>query len=114
VTGRPTPLGGFWALLLGGLALIAALVAAHPIVDASGCSNAGAAGNGSAFADPAWDARLPLLVLAWLTLIVIEQLVPTTWRHRTASAVTARAAAAVFIAIAGSCVVLVPLLTLCH
>jgi hypothetical protein len=99
---RPVPLGGFWALLLGGLALVAALIDAHPIVDPSGCSNAGAAGNASAFADPAWDLRLPLLVVGWFALVGIEQTLPTAWRHRTGPVVAARAAVALFAVIATS------------
>jgi hypothetical protein len=107
---RPTPLGGFWVLLLGGLALAATLLYAHP----GACPNAGAAGNASAFADPAWDYRLPLLVFGWIVLVAIEQLVPTTWRHRDRPTVALRAAAAVSLAIAASCLTTVPLLTACH
>jgi hypothetical protein len=111
---RPTPLGGFWAFLLGGLALVVTLVVAHPVVDPSRCPNAGAAGNASAFADPSWDVRLPLLVLGWLVLVAIEQTLPTTWRHRTGATVTLRAALAVSVAVAGSCFLVVPLETVCR
>jgi hypothetical protein len=111
---RPTPLGGFWALLLGGLALAAAMVYAHPIVDPSRCPNAGAAGNASAFADPVWDLRLPLLVLGWIVLVALEQASPTTWRHRNGSVVALRAAFAVSVVIAASCAVVVPLETVCR
>jgi hypothetical protein len=111
---RPTLLGGFWALLLGGLFLAATLIYAHPIVDPSHCPNAGAAGNASAFADPAWDLRLPLLLLGWLLLVAVEQASPTTWRHRTAPVVTARAAAALTLAVVASCVLVLPLETVCR
>ena len=111
---RPTPLGGFWAFLLGGLVLVAAVVYAHPIVDPSDCPNAGAAGNASAFADPSWDLRLPMLVLGWLALVVVEQALPTTWRHRPGWAVAARAALAISVVFAASCLLLVPLETVCR
>ena len=107
---RPTPLGGFWALLLGGLALAATLLYAHP----GACPNAGAAGNASAFADPAWDLRLPLFVLGWLTLVGIEQTLPTTWRHRPGAAVAFRATLAFSVVIAASCALVVPLETVCR
>ena len=111
---RPAPLGGFWALLTGGLVLLGVLAYAHPILDPSRCPNAGAAGNGSAFADPSWDLRLPVLVLGWLALVAVEQALPTTWRHRTAAAVTARAATALSLVVAASCVLVVPLETVCR
>lgn len=111
---RPTPLGGFWAFLLGGLVLVAAVVHAHPIVDPSDCPNAGAAGNASAFADPSWDLRLPMLVLGWLALVVVEQAIPTTWRHRPGWAVATRAALAISVVFAASCLLLVPLETVCR
>lgn len=111
---RPTPLGGFWALLLGGLFLAATVVYAHPTVDPSQCPNAHAAGNAGAFSDPAWDTRLPLLVLAWITLVMIEQTLPTSWRHREPAAAALRAALAVSVTIAAACFVVVPLETVCH
>jgi len=111
---RPTPLGGLWALLLGGLFLIAAVVYARPTLDPAQCSNAGAAGNASSFADPAWDARLPLFVLGWLTLVGIEQTLPTTWRHRPAAVVALRAALAFSVVIVASCALVVPLETVCR
>jgi hypothetical protein len=111
---RPTLLGGFWALLSGGLLVAATLLYTHPIVDPSHCPNAGAAGNASAFTDPAWDVRLPVLLLAWLLLIALEQASPTTWRHRTAATVTARAAGALTLAMVASCALAIPLETVCR
>ena len=111
---RPTPLGGLWALLLGGLLLVVTLAYAHPTLDPSHCPNAGAAGNASAFADPAWDLRLPLFVVGWLTLVGIEQTLPTTWRHRPGAAVAFRATLAFSVVIAASCALVVPLETVCR
>jgi hypothetical protein len=111
---RPTPLGGFWALLLGGLVLVAAVVYAHPIVDPSRCPNAGGSGNASAFAAPSWDVRLPMLILGWFALIVVEQVLPTSWRHRPGWAVATRAAVAIAVVFAASCALLLPLETVCR
>jgi hypothetical protein len=111
---RPTPLGGFWSLLAGGLALAATLLYAHPTVDPAHCPNAGAAGNASAFTDPAWDLRLPLLVLGWLLLTALEQVFPTSWRHRTGSEVAVRATLALAAVVAASCLLVVPLETVCR
>jgi hypothetical protein len=111
---RPTLLGGFWVLLGGGVALLAVLIYAHPVVDAAHCPNAGGAGNASAFADPAWDVRLPLLVLGWFVLTLAEQALPTAWRHRPASAAVLRAVLAVSTVVAVSCLLVVPLETVCH
>jgi hypothetical protein len=114
VPSRATPLGGFWAFLAGGVALLIVLIVEQPIVDPARCPNAGGAGNASAFADPAWDLYLPMLVLGWLILVALEQVFPTTWRHRSASAVTLRAALALTLVVVASCVLLVPLETVCR
>jgi hypothetical protein len=114
VGGRPVPLGGFWAFLAGGGALVVVLVWAHPIVDPARCPNAGAAGNASAFADPAWDVRLPVLMVGWLLLIAVEQTLPLTWRHRDRAAVALRAALALTVAVAAVCMVALPLETVCR
>jgi hypothetical protein len=114
VTSRPAPLGGFWAFLAGGVVMAVVLIYAHPIVDPAQCPNAHAAGNASAFADPAWDLRLPVLMLGWLLLIALEQALPTTWRHRDGPAVALRAALALTTAVAASCFVVLPLEVVCH
>jgi hypothetical protein len=100
--------------LAGGVVVAAVLVYAHPIVDPAHCPNAGAAGNASAFADPAWDLRLPVLMLGWLLLVGVEQVLPTTWRHRDGAAVALRAALALTTAVVASCFVVLPLETVCH
>jgi hypothetical protein len=111
---RPSRLGGLWACLTGGLFLAGLLAYLRPVLDPAGCSNAGAAGNASAFADPAWDLYLPLLVLGWLLVVAIEQALPTTWRHRSASTVMLRAALAIGVVVAVSCIVVAPLEIVCH
>jgi hypothetical protein len=111
---RPSRLGGFWACLTGGLFLAGLLTYLRPVLDPARCPNAGAAGNASAFADPAWDLYLPLLVLGWLLLVAVEQALPMTWRHRGASAVVLRAALAIGVVVAVSCVVVAPLEIVCR
>jgi hypothetical protein len=113
-TPRPAVLGGFRSLLAGGVVLIAVLVYQRPIIDPSRCPNAGAAGNASAFADPAWDRYLPELLLGWLVPVLLEQALPVSWRHRGAAVAAGRAAAAVALLVVLSCVVLVPLETVCR
>jgi len=29
-----------------------------------------------------WDPDLPLLLIGWVTLVIMEQALPVTWRHR--------------------------------
>jgi hypothetical protein len=111
---RPSRLGGLWTCLAGGLFLAVLLGYLRPVFDPADCPNAGANGNASAFTDPAWDLYLPLLVLGWLLLVAIEQALPTTWRHRSALAVTLRATLAIGVVIAVSCVVVAPLEVVCR
>ena len=96
---RPWPLAGFWSLVLGGIVLGAVIVALHPITSQEHCPNYGAAGNASAFADPVWDAYLPLMALAWIALVAAEQALPFA-RHHPGRA--ARAAAALSVAVVAS------------
>lgn len=108
----PSRLGGFWACLAGGLVLALLLGYLRPIHDPADCPNV--TGNASAFADPAWDLYLPLLAFGWLVLVAMEQALPSTWRHRSALAVTLRATLAIGVVIAVSCVVVAPLEAVCR
>jgi hypothetical protein len=111
---RPPWTSGFRILLLGGVLMIGLLIYLQPITDRTGCPNYGGNGNASAFADERWDAYFILGVPVWLVLISIEQLLPPTWRARSGAAVAARAIAALFAAVLGSCVILSPFLIMCR
>ncbi|WP_432837421.1 hypothetical protein [Dactylosporangium sp. CA-092794] len=111
---RPSRLGGLWALLVGGAAIAALLVFLHPILDPSACPNAGAAGNASAFADPAWDLYFPLVLLCWIVSIAVEQALPVTWRHRTRAETALRATAALALSVTASCCLGLQVAVACH
>jgi hypothetical protein len=110
---RPFPLGGLWALLVGGLLVTVLVVALDPITRQQDCPNYGAAGNASVFANPAWDIYLPLMLLGWVALVLAEQAFPTTWRHRSRLTFLGRAATAVTVSLTGSCFIGAQLL-ICH
>ncbi len=111
---RPLPLAGFWTLVVGGLVQVAVIVALAPITRQEDCPNWGASGNASAFADPNWDLYLPLMTLAWVALVAVEQTLPVTRRHRGWEACVVRAAAALVLALVGSCCLVVPLGIVCR
>lgn len=105
---------GFRAVLGGGVLLVALTVALRPATDVRGCSNYGGNGNGTAFADGIWDLIYPLLLLGWLVAVVLEQLLPVTWKGRTAGLIAIRAVVAVTIVVVVSCGAGLALLALCH
>jgi hypothetical protein len=105
---------GFRAVLGGGVLLVALTVALRPATDVRGCSNYGGNGNGTAFADGIWDLIYPLLLLGWLVAVVLEQLLPVTWKGRTAGLIAIRAVVAVTIVVVVSCGAGLTLLGLCH
>lgn len=110
----PIPLGGFWALLGGGVVLAMALVAARPATTPQDCSNYGGNGNASPFAGSGWGSAVLLMDVVWLALVILEQLTPVAWRHRDRVSAVARAAAAVLTAGSLSCCGLLTLGTMCH
>lgn len=111
---RPSLLAGFWSFMVGGLVLGAVIVALNPITHQKDCPNYGASGNASAFTDPVWDLYLPMMALAWITIVAMEQTLPVTRRHRSWAAWAARAAAALVLAVVGSCCLVVPLGIVCR
>lgn len=112
--GRPSPLSGLWAFVVGGIGLIALTVALNPITRPEDCPNYNAGGNASAFSNSAWDLYLPLMALGWLALIVVEQLLPSTRRHRDRVDIVTRAMTALGLALIASCCLLPWLLIVCH
>ncbi|GAA3933736.1 hypothetical protein [Actinoplanes auranticolor] len=99
---------------MGGALLIVLTVALQPVTDVRDCSNYGGSGNASVFSDENWDLIYPLLLLAWLSAVVTEQLLPITWNGRKGGLIVARATLAVMVALVASCCAGVQLLGLCH
>ncbi|GIF05187.1 hypothetical protein [Actinoplanes siamensis] len=108
------PLAGFRALLVGAVLLTVLTVALRPATDVRDCPNYGGNGNASAFPDESWDLFYPLLLLAWLLTVVVEQLLPVTWNGRGAGLIVARGLLAVTVALTASCCAGLKLLLLCH
>ncbi|WP_239165927.1 hypothetical protein [Catellatospora citrea] len=90
------------------------MVLLQPHLDPAKCPNAGGNGNASAFSDPQWDFYLIAVLAGWLLSIVVEQLLPVTWRHRARSDIAARGLAAVLSATGASCVLICSVLTVCR
>ncbi|MEV0902465.1 hypothetical protein [Actinoplanes sp. NPDC049802] len=111
---RPSPLSGFRVLLGGAAGFIALLLILSPGHQQEDCSNYGGNGNGTLFDDERWDLFFLVAPLFWIMLIVVEQLLPWTWRGRSGWAVTARGLGAVLIAVLLSCTLMLRLLVLCH
>lgn len=101
-------------MIVGGIGLVALIVALNPITRQEDCPNYHAAGNASAFANPVWDLYLPLMALGWLVLIILEQALPSTWRHRTRIDIVTRAVSALGLAIVASCCLIPWFLLVCH
>ncbi|WP_433363546.1 hypothetical protein ACQPZX_32340 [Actinoplanes sp. CA-142083] len=111
---RPSALAGFWTLLVGGAAIVLLLLFLHPVTQRTDCPNYGGNGNASAFRNPSWDLYFPLVLLAWIVLIAIEQVLPSTWRGRGGLEIAARTAIALVLPTVGSCCLFVTLATVCH
>ncbi|ROP28862.1 hypothetical protein [Couchioplanes caeruleus] len=105
---------GLWALFTGGAVLALLLVILQPATTPAECPNYGAAGNASPFKDAAWDMWFPLLALGWVVLVLIEQVLPRTRRHRGGASGAARAAGVVMASVAGSCCLVGPFLVMCR
>ena len=112
--GRPSPLSGLWSAVVGGLLLVLLLVVLDPITRFEDCPNYGGNGNASSFSNPAWDLYLPLLTLCWVVLVIVEQALPVTWRHRSRLAGWVRAAVAGAGVTITSCCVVGSIVTVCR
>jgi hypothetical protein len=111
---RPSPLSGLWSFVIGGIGLVILTVALDPVTRQQDCPNYGGSGNASAFSNPAWEFYLPVLALAWVALILLEQALPFTWRYRSGINMATRAATAVTLSIVASCGLIQQLLLMCH
>ncbi|MEU0080463.1 hypothetical protein ABZY58_21390 [Micromonospora tulbaghiae] len=111
---RPSRLGGFWALLVGGAGIASSLAVLDPIMRFEDCPNYGASGNASAFDNPAWDLYFPLLMLGWVVLIAVEQVLPVTWRNRSGADIAVRATSALTLSVSSSCCFVLKVTLVCH
>ncbi len=111
---RPSRLGGFWALLVGGAGIALLLAVLHPIMRFGDCANYGASGNASAFDNPAWDLYFPLVMLGWVVLIAVEQVLPVTWRNRSGAEIAVRATSALSLSMSISCAFVLNVALVCH
>jgi hypothetical protein len=112
--GRPTRLGGFWTVLVGGGVIALLLTGLDPVMRQEDCPNYGAAGNASAFDNPDWDFYFPLVLLGWTALVVVEQVLPVTWRHRAGAALAVRVTSALLLSMSSSCCLFFHLAVVCH
>ena len=111
---RPSALGGFWTLIVGGASIVLLLLFLHPVTRPADCPNHGGNGNASAFGNTDWDLFLPLTLAGWLVLIAVEQTLPASYRGRGRLEVAARAAVALSLAAVGSCFLFLGVATICH
>lgn len=112
--GRLSWLSGFWTCLVGGAGIGLLLVVLDPVTSYEDCSNYGGSGNASAFDNPDWDLRFPLVLLGWLVLILLEQTLPVTRRHRGGAEVVVRAASALCLSFVASCCLFLNVSTVCR
>ncbi|GIG86236.1 hypothetical protein [Plantactinospora endophytica] len=112
--GRPSRLSGFWVCLVGGAVIALLLTVLDPVTRYQDCPNYGGNGNASAFDNAAWDLWFPLVLLGWLVLVVLEQMLPVTWRHRGGPDIAVRAASAVALSISTSCCLFLNVAVVCH
>ncbi|GAB3332738.1 hypothetical protein RMN56_11540 [Micromonospora halotolerans] len=110
----PSRLSGFRVCLVGGAFFVALLAVLQPITRFEDCPNYGGNGNASAFANPAWDFYLTLLLPGWVFLVVLEQTLSVTRRGRGGVDVALRAAGAILVTTIASCCLFVNVAALCH
>jgi hypothetical protein len=115
---RPSILGGFRALIVGGLVIALTLAILDPATRDEECPNysSGARGSGdsSAFDDTNLDAMLALALFGWFTAVVMEQVLPITTRGRSGWEIAARAMGATLLTLFLSCWVFVQLFFVCR
>ncbi|GIE44767.1 hypothetical protein Alo02nite_76650 [Actinoplanes lobatus] len=111
---KPSPLSGFRVLIGGTIGFVVLLLILDPVTRQEDCQNYHAAGNASVFDDERWDLFFLAAPVFWILLIIVEQLLPWTWRGRSGWEITARGLGAVLIAMLLSCALFLRLLGLCH
>ncbi|MER7457940.1 hypothetical protein [Micromonospora sp. NPDC126480] len=112
--GPSSRLSGFWACLIGGAVIASLLMVLDPITRAEDCPNYGGNGNASAFDNAAWDLWFPLVLLGWLVLVLLEQTLPVTRRHRGGTDIAVRAASALSLSVVISCCLVLNVSVVCR
>ncbi|GGS01859.1 hypothetical protein GCM10010169_53290 [Micromonospora fulviviridis] len=110
----PSRLSGFRVCLIGGAFFASLLAVLQPITRYEDCPNYGGNGNASAFANPAWDFYLTLLLSGWVVLVVLKQTLSATRRGRGGTAFALRATAAITVSVTAACGLFVNVAVLCH
>jgi hypothetical protein len=108
---RLSVIDGFWAFIVGGVAIASTLLALDPVMRPEDCLNT--AGNASAFDNPSWDGYLVLAVIVWFGAVFVEVGLLATSRRRRAVDVALRATCVFILTILISCNWLA-LLIVCH
>ncbi|PZV92672.1 hypothetical protein SAMN05443287_108189 [Micromonospora phaseoli] len=111
---RSSWLSGFWTCLVGGAVIATLLMVLDPIMRYEECPNYGGNGNASAFDNPAWEFWFPIVLLGWLVLVVLEQTLPVTRRHRSGAEVAVRAASAFTLSVLISCCLFLNVAVVCR
>ncbi|MGY0002683.1 hypothetical protein [Micromonospora sp. I033] len=110
----PSRLSGFWVCLAGAAFFAALLAILQPITRYEDCPNYGGNGNASAFANPARDFYLTLLLFGWVFLVVLEQTLSVTWRGRGRADAALRAAGAITVTTVAACGLFAAVAVVCH
>jgi hypothetical protein len=113
-SGRPSLLSGLWACLVGGAFIAGLLAYLDPAREWEECPTYGGSGDSSAFENADWDLYFPLVLTGWVYLVVIEQALPITYRHRRRAIAVARGILAVAGTLLVSCYLLASVLLVCR
>ncbi|GAA2600211.1 hypothetical protein GCM10010399_33740 [Dactylosporangium fulvum] len=100
--------------LVGFAVIVLLLVTLDPVMRYEDCPNYGANGNASAFDNPDWDLYFPLVLLGWVSLVIVEQVLPVTWRHRSDTEIAIRALSAITASVTLSCCLFLKFAAVCR
>ncbi|MFI5845810.1 hypothetical protein ACIA8K_39505 [Catenuloplanes sp. NPDC051500] len=117
---QPSRLSGLWSCLVGAVLFGALAVALEwgyrwsrfVGMQPDECPNS--TGNGGPFADTVWELIIPGLALLWFTFVLVEQVLPATWRGRNPLNFLARALFAVLFTATFGCIFPTGLVLSCH
>ncbi|MFI5910498.1 hypothetical protein [Dactylosporangium sp. NPDC051541] len=108
---RLSVVDGFWAFIVGGIAIASTLRVLDPVTRQQDCPNS--TGNASAFDNPDWDGYLVLAVIVWFSAVFLELGLLATSGRRRAVDIALRATCVLTMTVLISCQCL-GLLLVCH